>query len=412
MRKYVLDNGMKLLYEYRPGRITSMCIGFNAGALEEGAEFDFGTAHALEHVICKGTRHRDENEINAEFDSIFGFENAMTNYPYTIYYGTCFSSDLKRAVELYSDVILNPVFPGAGFREEMNIILQEHRDWEDDAYQHCEDTLFRNSFKNRRIKELIIGNESSLEAITLEKIKKFYNTFYFPQNCTLCFCSSLDFDCIVSIIDEYFGNWIKDPVKNYTVKVPSYEKNKPGIFVEKMPGITGARIQYIFDIHALNLRQFKAFTLFNSFFGQGTSSMMFDRIRTEKGIAYDLGSSIQDERGVKLFSIKMSTSSQNIDKALHITDNIIDELKNSTGYFTGEKIKSIGTGLELKKEIRRERSVEYCKETVEWELMHGRFNDHCNAYEVEQLDEIEEEDIIEVINKVMKEPSIQILRAP
>ncbi|MEY7998843.1 M16 family metallopeptidase [Clostridium sp. Mt-5] len=412
MKRCVLDNGINLLYQYRPGKITSLCIGFNAGALEEGTQFDLGTAHALEHVISKGTKIRNEKQINDEFDSIFGFENAMTNYPYTIYYGTCFSADFKRAVELYSDVLLNPVFPKMGFKEEMDIILQELRDWEDDVYQHCEDTLFKNSFNGRRIRELIIGNRSSVGAITLEEIKKFYDTFYSPENCAMCFCSSLDFDNIVTVINKYFGKWRKEFIKGGRDKTPLYEKNNTGVFVEKMPGIIGAKIQYVFDIHNLNYREFKALSLFNTAFGQGTSSMLFSKIRTEEGIAYDVGSSIKDERGIKLFSIKMSTLPENVDRALDIIDDMINELKNSRGYFSSDKIKKLSSSLKLKKEIKREKSIEFCKEVIEWELMYNRFNDHCNSYEAEQLDEIQEDNIIETIKKVIKDPSIQILKAP
>ncbi|CAB1241452.1 insulinase family protein [Clostridium sp. WLY-B-L2] len=411
MREYMLDNGIKLLYQYREGILTSLCIGFNAGALEESGQFNFGTAHALEHVISKGTEHRDENQINEEFDNVFGFENAMTNYPYTIYYGTCFSDDLERAVKLYGDVILNPIFPEKGFKEEMDVILQEYRDWKDDAYQRCEDALFGNSFNKRRIRELIVGNEGSIKSITLDEIKRFYSTFYFPENCTVCFCSSLDFKSIISIVDRYFGKW-RVKSKICAAKEPVYEKNRAGVFLEKVSGIAGARIQYIFDIHDLSEREYKALYLFNTVFGQGTSSLLFSRIRTEKGIAYDLGSSIKDERGMKLFSIKMSTLPENIDRALGIVNSVINELKNSKEYFSSDKIGKIARSLELKREIKRERSIEYCKEVVEHDLMYERFDDHCNSCDAEQLDEIKCEDIVEVIDKVMKNPSIQILRAP
>ena len=197
----------ELLYEYRPGKLSSICIGFNVGALEEGEYFSKGTAHALEHVISKGTENRDENDINMQLDSIFGFENAMTNYPYTIYYGTCFSEDLYRGIELYSDIILNSSFKERGFKEEMNIIFQELKEWKDDSYQHCEDLLFKNSFKLRRIRETIIGNDQSIKNITLDEIKIFYHKFYVPENCVICVCSSLEFNYVCDLVGRYFGHW-------------------------------------------------------------------------------------------------------------------------------------------------------------------------------------------------------------
>lgn len=151
MNKYILSNGIRFIYDYRPGNITSFCIGFEAGALmEEG--FKLGTAHAVEHVIFKGTKNRSEYEINKLFDEIFGFNNAMTNYPYCIYYGTTLSSDFERGIELYSDIILNPKFSNEGFEEEINIICEELKKWNDDIEQYCEDRLFYNSFKKEELK--------------------------------------------------------------------------------------------------------------------------------------------------------------------------------------------------------------------------------------------------------------------
>ena len=209
MKKYILENGIKLIYEYRPAGITSFCIGFNAGALEEGREFKLGTAHAVEHMVSKGTKNRTEKEINELCDEIFGFENAMTNFPYVIYYGTSLSQDFSRAIELYSDIILNPTFPEKGFREEMNIILEELKEWRDDIYQHCEDSLLYNAFSEKRIKNLIIGNEESVGSITIGELKKFYNRYYVPQNCVISVCSSLDFEDVLNNVEKYFGNWDK-----------------------------------------------------------------------------------------------------------------------------------------------------------------------------------------------------------
>lgn len=407
MQEYILDNGLKLLYEYRAGKVTSLCIGFDAGALEEEEKFHLGTAHALEHLISKGSKNRSENQINSELESIFGFENAMTNYPYTIYYGTCLSEDLERAVELYSDLLLNPLFSTKGFKEEVNVILQEIKEWEDDMYRYCESILFRNSFKKRRIRELIVGNKGNIESITLDEIKSFYDNFYFPENCTICVCSPLDSNFIRDIINIYFGSW-ESHLKKCVHQKSLYEDVRTGVFEEIVPSIAGAKIQYIFDIQNLNDNEFKALLLLNAAFGQGTDSILFNKIRTENALAYEVGSSIKNERGIKLLSISMGTSFENVKKAISITCDTIDKFKCLKGYFTRSKIKALSKSINLKREIKFEKSIEFCKEVVTSELMqrgckHGVY---LNTY---SLDDVQEEDIIEVANKIMIKPSIQIL---
>lgn len=408
MEYHTLKNGIKLIYEHRQGEITSLCIGFNAGALEEQDRFNFGTAHALEHLVSKGTCCRTENEINAEFDDIFGFENAMTNYPYTIYYGTCLSRDMQRALELYSDILMNPSFPQCGFKEEMDIIMEELKEWHGDMYQYCEDMLFKNCFRNRRIKEIIIGSEKDIKLVTLEDIKNFYKCFYTPDNCVISFSSSLDFELVCKLVEQYFGSWNTESNCSISYETyETYEKNISGIYKGNLESFEGAKIQYVFDIGGLSNEEFKALLLFNDAFGQGTSSLLFQEIRTKNAAAYEIGSYIKNERGIKLLSINMGTSAGKVDKSICIINTIIDNITSKMDYFKEKDIEKLARRVRLKRELKLERSIQLCKELTTYELMYG---DYRKLYEeTENLQGISQQDIYDVIKKVIKEPSIQIL---
>ena len=67
--EYILKNGIKLIY--RPGinNLTSISIGLEAGAFSEGEQY--GVAHAVEHMVYKGTKTKTEDEINKKLSSIF-----------------------------------------------------------------------------------------------------------------------------------------------------------------------------------------------------------------------------------------------------------------------------------------------------------------------------------------------------
>jgi predicted Zn-dependent peptidase len=404
MEKYTLKNGIKLIYEYRAADITSFCIGFNAGALEERDKFKLGTAHAVEHMLSKGTKNRTEKEINELCDEIFGFENAMTNFPYVVYYGTSLSQDFERGFELYSDMILNTTFPEQGFKEEMNIILEELKEWKDDVYQHCEDSLLSNAFNKKRIKDLIIGTEESVKAITLEDIKNFYDRYYAPENCVISVCSSLTIEDVILVVEKYFKDWEKSFCG---IEEDEREFNQYGTFTEKISSIKGAKLQYLFNIDDLDEEEIKTLTVFNAAFGEGTSSILFDEIRTKNGLAYDVGSSIKNERGIKFFTINIATSEKNLERTLSIVDDSIYKIKNSTGYFTEKKINLLCRGIKLKRQLKLEKSIQLCKELTTYELMYGEAKKVYD--EAAEFDYIDEEKILKVINKVLNKPTIQIL---
>lgn len=396
-----LKNGVKVIYEYRPGEITSFCIAFKAGASVEEKESEYGLAHAVEHCIFKGTKTRNELEINKLFDENFGFNNAMTNFPYVIYYGTTLSKDFEKGFELYSDILINPTFPSEGFEEEKNIIVEELKEWKDDKEQLCEDELFKNAFEKVRIKECIIGKENTIKSLTLEDIKSFYKKYYVPSNCTIGIVSSLKEEEALKIIEEYMLPFSSDNKVNFEYE---YENNKAGIFYAKRD-MEGARIQYVFPIDKLTDKEIGALRIFNCIFGEGTSSLLYDKIRTKYGLAYEVYSKIKNEGGIKLYSINMGTSKKNINKSIELINEVLKYSKELKGYFTEKKIEQIQKNIKLKRALALERSIQLSKELCTYDIMYGSCKDVYYDYEYD----LDETFIMETINKVLIKPSIQVL---
>ena len=401
---FVLENGLTLIYQKREGELTSFCIGFNAGALIETKE-NYGVAHALEHMLFKATKTKSEFEINRLCDETFGFHNAMTNFPYAIYYGTTLSKDFNKGLNIYSDIIINPTFPIDGFKEEISIILEELKEWKDDPYQYLEDNLLFNAFKERRIKNIIIGTEESINNIKLEDIKEYYKKFYAPRNCVISVVSSLDFELVLGIVKNCFNHFNSD-FKERFLEID--ERNIPGRFEIEREGITGAKIQYCFSIDKLNKEELKALNIFNVCFGEGTSSILYDQIRTKNALAYEVYSEIKNERGIKLFNIVLGTSGENIEQAISLIDKSIQAIKTNNSYFSKVKIAAAAKSFNLKRALKNERSIEFAKNITTFELMYGDSN--IMFEETENLNLITVSDILKVINKVLVYPTIQVIK--
>ncbi|KGM97214.1 peptidase M16 [Clostridium novyi A str. 4552] len=402
MKKHILKNGINLYYVKREGTISSFCIGFNAGALVEREKM--GIAHAVEHMVFKGTKNNTESEINSICDRIFGFNNAMTNYPYVIYYGTTLSSDFNEGFSVYSDIVLNPIFPEEGFKEEINVILEELKEWKDDPYQECEDELFYNAFKQRRIKDLIIGNRKSVSSITLDDIRKFYEKYYVPNNCVISVVSSLEFEEVLNTVNKHFDKWNK---RSKLDDVKLYENNVPGIYTKMRNDLNGAKIQYCFPIHSLSDEEIKILKIFNSKFGDGTSSILFDEVRTKNGLVYDIRSNIKNENGIKLFTITLGTSKDNIEKSIELINKNIEDVKYKKGIFTEECINNIIKNINLKKELSLERSIELSKKIVTEKIMFNSTKGVFNEFVKNKT--ISEDKVLTIISKILKNPSIQVL---
>ena len=412
MEKIKLINGIKLLYKRAENNLTSFTIGFDAGANREKKE-NLGVAHVLEHMLFKGTKTRSEYEINKLCDETFGFCNAMTNYPYAVYYGTTLDEDFEKGFEIYSDILLNPSFKNEGFCEEIEVICAELKEWKDDSNQFCEDSMFYNGFEKRRIKNLIIGTEESVRSITIKQIKDFYEKYYTIDNCVISVVSSLNIREILKIVEKYIGNMkaklasekgiIEETLENM------YENNKPGIYYEYRDDLQGAKIQYCFPIHNLTPREVSALKLFNLVFGDGTSSILFDEVRTKRGLVYDISSKIKNEIGIKLFTISLGTSNENVKKTIEIINSEIKKVKELRNFFDKECLLKLCKSYKLRRMVALEKSIQTSMSLCTYEIMYEDGFELFSEFQV--MKDITDLEIMYVVNKVLVNATVQVLMA-
>ncbi|AGF55406.1 putative Zn-dependent peptidase [Clostridium saccharoperbutylacetonicum] len=409
MKEYILENDLKLIYRRSDSELTSICIAVDAGAGVENEKY--GIAHAAEHMVYKGTKNRNEKEINEGLSNVFGFNNAMTNYPYVIYYGTLLKEDLEKGLDLLSDIVINPSFKEFGFEEEMAVIKEELREWDEELEQYCEDKLFFNSFESRRIKYPIIGTEESLNNITLKEIREFYEMHYFPGNTSIVIVSSLEFEQVKAEVNKYFGGWRRQSGekqdRNRLERYIKYEALKPGEYNDKREGIKTCRVEIIFPIDSLSEKEMKCLKIFNQYFGEGVNSVLYDTLRTKNGLIYDVITNVAYENYIKLYKISFNTSKENVDKAIKLVKECIQNISNLIYKLDEKQLNQLFKSFKLKRLFREEQSIVLAKELATYDCMFGDYNIYIN--ETEDLNKITSEKIVEVTNKVLNNMTIQII---
>lgn len=406
MREYILKNNLKLIYKKAESELSSICISLNAGAgVEKGK---LGLAHATEHMLYKGTEKRNEAQINKELSSIFGFQNAMTNYPYVIYYGTLLNEDLEKGIEIFSDIIIRPAFPVEGFKEEMDIIKEELNEWDEELEQYCEDKLFFNCFNERRIKHPIIGTKESLNSITLMDIKEFYVENYFPENTSIVVISSKSFEEVKDIVVKHFEQWDKRKLNREEEKyIIEYDKLVTRRFNDKRDGIKTCKVQMVFPIDMLNHNETKLLKVFNEYFCEGVNSLLYDTLRTKNGLIYDVIASINNENYIKLYKIIFTTSKENVDKCIELINNCINNLEHYKININKEDINGFVKALKIKRLFKEEKSIILAKELAVYDTMFGDYNIYVD--ELNNLSEIYKEEVFKVAEKVLKASSVQVI---
>ena len=402
MKDYILDNGLKLIYKKSNSELSSIAISLDAGAVRDDKKL--GVAHVTEHMVYKGTENRTEQDINEELSKVFGFQNAMTNYPYVIFYGTLLNEDLNKGLDLFSDILLNPVFTEEGFKEEMEVIKQELKEWDEDLEQYTEDKLYYNSMEGRRVKYPIIGTMESLENMTIDDAIDFFNTYYCANNATITIVSSLDFEKIKDMVEESFNYWRNE-------KIPQCKEElsfpKKGVFIDRKEDISSSKVQIIFPINNLNQWEIKALRVFNQYFGEGVNSVLFDTLRTKHSLVYDVLTRVSNEEYIRVYEITYSTSHENVDKSIEIIKKLINEVSSSNESLRNKNINELIKSFKLKRLFLNEQSVRLAMGISTYDTMFG--DGYLYIDECENLEKMPVNFIIDTAAKVLKNMTVQVI---
>src|SRR5437764_15154770 len=124
IRKTVLSNGLMVLTESMPHvRSVSMGAWIGTGSRDEAAEVN-GISHFVEHMVFKGTTTRSAQQIAREVDTIGGNLDAFTGKETICFNIKVLDDHLPIAVDILSDLVLNPVFDQKDIVREKGVILE------------------------------------------------------------------------------------------------------------------------------------------------------------------------------------------------------------------------------------------------------------------------------------------------
>ena len=189
-----LTNGFRIVTEHMPGlQSASIGIWVTAGGRHERSEQN-GIAHFLEHMAFKGTKRRTALEIAESIEDVGGYINAYTSREVTAYYARVLASDVPLALDVISDIVLNPIFDPSEIEVERGVILQEIGQALDTPDDVIFDWLQEEAYPGQPIGRTILGPSERVGAFTREDLSGFVAEHYGPDQMILSAAGAIDHD--------------------------------------------------------------------------------------------------------------------------------------------------------------------------------------------------------------------------
>jgi len=201
-------NGLQvlLLEDDSTPTATSMVV-FRVGSKHEKTGYT-GATHILEHMLFKETKNYNKKKgtaIDFLFEKTGASPNATTSMDRTNYYETLPSIHLPQSIEIDADRMRGAILRERDLQTEMTVVRNEYEQGENDPIDVLYKGLWATSYTVHPYRHPTIGWREDIEAITVERLKHFYDTYYWPNNATLIVVGNFDKGPLLALVRSHFG---------------------------------------------------------------------------------------------------------------------------------------------------------------------------------------------------------------
>ena len=215
--KFTLDNGMTfILHEDHSVPRVAVNTWFHVGSKDE-PEHRSGFAHLFEHLMFMGTFRVPQGQFDKIMEAEGGDNNASTEQDRTNFYDVGPSNELPTLLWLEADRLedLGKAMTQKKLDLQRQVVLNERREWENSPYGNSEIKMDELLYPVGHPYHFnTIGLPEDLNAATVADVKKFFATYYVPNNATMVIAGDFDSKTIRPLIDKLFGTLPRqnDPV--------------------------------------------------------------------------------------------------------------------------------------------------------------------------------------------------------
>ncbi|MBI5166818.1 MAG: insulinase family protein [candidate division NC10 bacterium] len=322
-KRAVLDNGMVLLVGERPALpIVTVSLLVKAGSAAESFE-KAGLATLTAALLTHGTQRRTALEISEEIEFVGGSLGASAGYDTSTVDLTVLKKDLDLGLELLADVLLRPTFPEEELKRKVREIQAAIKRKKEEPGEVAQKAFSEMVFGVHPYGRPVEGTEESLGRITRQDLLEFHRAFYLPNNSIMAVAGDVTIEEMVTKLTRYLAPWKPGRVRESPM--PEMLRKERPLVKKVHRNITQANILLGHLGLSRSNPDYYAVLVMNYILGGGAfASRLWENIRENRGLAYDVSSHFLPRRFPGAFQVELQTQNESANTAI---EEVLKEIR-------------------------------------------------------------------------------------
>jgi predicted Zn-dependent peptidase len=319
-------NGLCILSDRMDGvRSVTLGLFYRIGSRHEPRDLN-GITHFIEHAVFKGTEKRSALDIAIEQDRLGGTLDAFTTHEETGFVIKVIDEQLEKAFDLLADMLTDPSFEEKELENEQNVIIEEMKMVEDSPEEFLSEIFSEAFFVGHPLGLNIVGTPDTVKTFDRKRVNAYHGRAFVPSNLVIAAAGNIDHSRVEDLTARI---WNSDSNQQSSeVVTPALELTMPRpsapILVRQNENLEQAHLTIATPFVAATDERRYAADLLANIIGGGNSSRLWQKVREERGLAYNVGASTVMFRDCGYFSIFAGTSPEQTGDVIDIA---IDELR-------------------------------------------------------------------------------------
>jgi predicted Zn-dependent peptidase len=298
-----LDNGLRVIVSedhYAP--VYAIAVAYKVGSRDE-RKGRTGFAHLFEHMMFKGSENVGVGELDFLIDTNGGTSNGTTNTDRTSYYETMPKNQVDLGLFLEADRMHALALTEENLENQRQAVKEERRQSVDNqAYGATSEKIEELIYDNFAYHHPVIGSMDDLDAATLDDVKRFFKTYYAPNNAVVALVGDLDAKETLAKAKKYFGAIPRQEAPQpVDLTEPPKNGERRATLQDKLARLP--RLDIAYRIPPSNQPDARALSVAATILGGGETSRLYQTLVQDRQVVSQVSCRTDRRGGPGIFSI-------------------------------------------------------------------------------------------------------------